>query len=77
MSIKDEYLLSLAHDALTDEQVIDGFHRHYASGDVEKAKHDLRFFPLCCMTSAILAGERLESLLHSKSPMPGSITGLS
>lgn len=76
MSVKDEYLLSLAHDALTDEQAIEGFHRHYESGDVEKLKRDLKFFPLCCMTSAILAGERLESLLHSKSPMPGSITGL-
>ena len=76
MGNKSGFLLSLAREELTDKQIVDGVRQFYQPEEVETAKRDLRFHPLCCMTAALLAGEKLERLLHSKSPMPGSITGL-
>lgn len=69
---KEDYLQKLSREQLTDEQIVDGFERFYSVKGFEEARRDLLFRTTCCMTTALLAVERLKKLIIRKVPTPAS-----
>lgn len=59
---KEEFLLKLARDELTDDQIRMEFNRNYGMERIEQAKWDLKTIPMCCMTAALMACQRLTDI---------------
>lgn len=70
---ENEFLLQLVREQLTDEQIREEIATHYGNGSLEQAKWDLKTKVPCCMSSALLACEKLENIASSR--LLGNIAG--
>lgn len=60
---KTEFLLQLAQEQLTDEQIREEFKNHYGGNGLERAKWDLKVKIPCCLSTAIMACEKLDAVI--------------
>lgn len=67
---KEDFLLKLAREELTDEQIRKEFKRHYGVACLAQAKWDLQARTPCCMTAALLACRKLTDI--AKAPCLGA-----
>lgn len=67
---KEDFLLKLAREELTDEQIRKEFNQHYGVSRLAQAKWDLQAKTSCCMSSALLACEKLANI--AKAPCLGA-----
>lgn len=64
---KEEFLLQLAREELTDNRILEEYSKHYEDGKLDQAKWDLKTKIPCCMSSALLACEKLENITKAPS----------
>lgn len=67
---KEDFLLNLAREELSDEQIRSEFDKHYGVNRLDQAKWDLKSKIPCCMTAALAACEKLTNI--AKSPCLGA-----
>lgn len=67
---KEDFLLKLAREELSDEQIRSEFDKHYGVNRLDQAKWDLKSKIPCCMTAALAACEKLTNI--AKSPCLGA-----
>lgn len=59
---KEDFLLKLAREELTDGQIRSEFYKHYGVSRLEQAEWDLKTIPMCCITAALMACQRLTDI---------------
>lgn len=67
---KEDFLLKLAREELTDDQIRREFDKHYGVNRLAQAKWDLQARTPCCMTTALLACQKLMDI--AKAPCLGA-----
>lgn len=67
---KRDFLLKLAREELTDEQIRREFDKHYGVSRLNETKRDLQAKTPCCMTTALLACKKLMDI--TKAPCLGA-----
>lgn len=67
---KEDFLLKLAREELTDDQIRREFDKHYGVNLLDQAKWDLKSKTPCCMTAALMACEKLTNI--AKAPCLGA-----
>lgn len=67
---KEDFLVKLAREELADDQIRSEFNKHYGVGRLEQAKWDLQAKTPCCMTTALLACQKLMEI--TKAPCLGA-----